>query len=264
MYLDLLGKTVVITGASSGLGSELAFEAARNGANLALLARREEELKNLKEQLIEQFPIKCHYFVVDVTNEQSLREAFLQIEDQFNGIDVLINNAGYGVFETVEQTPIDEMKRMFDVNVFGVIACCKLSIPSMKLKGKGHIINIASMAGKVSTAKAAAYSSTKHAVLGFSNALRQEIKKDNIYVTNINPGPMDTPFFNIADESGSYAKSVRKIMLDPQKVATKVVSLIGKNVFDVDLPWWMGAGSKFLTLFPRISNNLLIKFGNKK
>ncbi|MBP0724351.1 SDR family oxidoreductase [Bacillus sp. RG28] len=262
--MDLLGKTIVITGASSGLGSELAFQAAEKGANLALLARREEELKRLKERLVEQFPIKCHYFVVDITNEHKLREVFLQIEDQFNGIDVLINNAGYGVFETVEQTSLDEMKKMFEVNVFGLISCSKFSIPSMRLKGKGHIINIASMAGKVATSKAAAYASTKHAVLGFSNALRQELINDHIFVTNINPGPMDTPFFEIADDSGSYAKSVRKIMLDPQKVAGKVISLIGKNVFDVDLPWWMGTGSKLMALFPRISNKLLIKFGNKK
>jgi uncharacterized protein len=75
---------------------------------------------------------------------------------------------------------------------------------------------------------------------------------------------MDTPFFDIADESGSYAKSVRKMMLDPEKVAVKVISLIGRNVHDIDLPSWMGFGAKIYSLFPKISHHFMMKFGNKK
>ncbi|PGS48611.1 SDR family oxidoreductase [Bacillus sp. AFS041924] len=257
-------QTVVITGASSGLGKDLALAAAKKGANIVLMARREAELKNLKAKIQEDFPVKCHYFVVDVTDENAVYDAFQQIEEQFDGIDVLINNAGFGIFQTVEQMSLQEMKQMFDVNVFGVMTCSKLALTSMKLKGKGHIINIASLAGKIATSKAAAYAGSKHAVLGFSNALRQEVEKDGIYITNVNPGPMDTPFFDIADESGSYAKSVRKMMLDPEKVASKVISLIGNNIHEVDLPSWMGFGAKIYSLFPRASYYFMMKFGNKK
>ena len=262
--MRLRNQTIVITGASSGLGKDLAFSAAKEGANVVLIARREEELKNLKTKLEEMYPVKCHYFVVDVTDENLVYDAFHQIEEQFDGIDVLINNAGYGLFQTVEQMSLQDMKQMFEVNVFGVMCCSKLALSSMKLKGKGHIINIASLAGKVATSKAAAYAGSKHAVLGFSNALRQEVEKDGIFVTNVNPGPMDTPFFDIADESGTYAKSVRKMMLDPEKVASKVISLIGQDIHDVDLPLWMGFGAKIYSLFPKISHRVMMKLGNKK
>lgn len=262
--MRLSNQTIVITGASSGLGKYLAFAAAKEGANVAILARREAELKELKMKIEEDYPVKCHYFVVDVTDEMAVHDAFLQIEDQFDGIDVLINNAGYGLFDTVEQMSLQDMKQMFEVNVFGVMCCSKLALSSMKLKGKGHIINIASLAGKVATSKAAAYAGSKHAVIGFSNALRQEVEKDGILVTNINPGPMDTPFFDIADESGSYAKSVRRMMLDPEKVATKVISIIGQDFHQIDLPSWMGFGAKMHSIFPKISHRLLMKFGNKK
>ena len=262
--MRLSNQTIVITGSSSGLGKELALAAAKEGANIVLIARRELELKELKTTIEEMYPVKCHYFVVDVTDENSVYEAFHQIEEQFDGIDVLINNAGYGLFQTVEQMSLQEMKQMFEVNVFGVMSCSKLAIPSMKLKGKGHIINVASLAGKVATSKAAAYAGSKHAVLGFSNALRQEVEKDGIFITNVNPGPMDTPFFEIADETGTYAKSVRKMMLDPEKVAMKVISLIGQNIHEIDLPSWMGIGAKFYSIFPKISHRIMMKFGNKK
>lgn len=262
--MRLKNQTVVITGASSGLGKDLALAAANEGANIVLIARREAELKNLKSTLVEMYPVKCHYFVVDVTEENAVYDAFHQIEDQFDGIDVLINNAGYGLFQSVEQMTLHDMKQMFEVNVFGVMCCSKLALTSMKYKGKGHIINIASLAGKVATSKAAAYAGSKHAVLGFSNALRQEVENDGIIVTNVNPGPMDTPFFNIADESGTYAKSVRKLMLDPEKVAQKVISLIGHDIHNVDLPSWMGMGAKIYSLFPKMSHRFMMKFGNKK
>ena len=108
-------------------------------------------------------------------------------------IDILVNNAGFGIFKTFEDASMDEVKDMFQVNVFGLVACTKAVLPYMVNKNEGHIINIASLAGKLQP-EISAYAATKHAVLGFTNSLRMELANTDIYVTAINPGPIDTNF----------------------------------------------------------------------
>ena len=109
-------------------------------------------------------------------------------------IDILVNNAGFGIFKTFEDASMDEVKDMFQVNVFGLVACTKAVLPYMVNKNEGHIINIASLAGKIATRNQVRMQTTKHAVLGFTNSLRMELANTDIYVTAINPGPIDTNF----------------------------------------------------------------------
>ncbi|MEH7643564.1 SDR family NAD(P)-dependent oxidoreductase, partial [Bacillus pumilus] len=159
---------------------------------------------------------------------------------------------------------IEEMVSMFEVNVFGLIACTKKVIPEMKQRGYGHIINIASQAGKIATPKSAIYSASKHAVLGFSNSLRMELSDIGIHVTTVNPGPIATDFFTIADRSGEYVKNVEFMMLSADKVAGKVVSAMMTKKREINLPGWMNAGSKLYQLFPFLFEKVARKAMMKK
>jgi len=153
---------------------------------------------------------------------------------------------------------------MFSVNVIGLIACTSMVLPAMRQQQSGHIINIASQAGKIATPKSSVYSATKHAVLGYTNSLRMELSDFNITVTAVNPGPIDTNFFTIADENGTYVKSVKRYMLKPDYVAKKVVDSMLTSTREINLPQWMNLGSIMFALFPRLFEKVGKRALNKK
>jgi hypothetical protein len=134
----------------------------------------------------------------------------------------------------------------------------------MKAARSGRIVNVASMAGKIGTAKSTAYTATKHAVIGFSSALRQEVREYGITVSTINPGPIDTPFFDIADPSGGYVNNVRWMMLKPERVVKAMVKAAEKGTMEINLPWIAGAGAKWYQMFPRLADRLSYRMMNKK
>jgi hypothetical protein len=168
------------------------------------------------------------------------------------------------VFRYAHDATIEEVKGMFSVNVVGLIACTSMVLPLMKKQSSGHIINIASMAGKIATPKSSAYSATRHAVLGYSNSLRMELADDNVYVTTVNPGPIATNFFDIADEQGTYVKNVQRYMLQPDFVAQKITDAMFTKKREINLPRWMNAGSILFALFPNLFERAGKKAFNKK
>ncbi|MFC4324077.1 SDR family NAD(P)-dependent oxidoreductase [Litchfieldia salsa] len=248
----LKNKTIVITGASSGIGERVAYMVAEQGARPVLLARSYERLIEIAKKIKERTGVDSLYYKVDVSDSKAVETVFLDILDKTNKVDVLINNAGYGKFDHVVDATIAETKEMFAVNVFGLIACTKMVLPTMMANNSGHIINIASQAGKLATPKSSVYSATKHAVLGFTNSLRMELTSTNIYVTAVNPGPIRTKFFDIADESGNYVKNVERFMLEPDDVARKIVNIMFTSKRELNLPGWMNIGSVLYTLFPTV------------
>lgn len=239
-------KVIVITGATSGLGLELAKIAALEGFHIVLIARRLDRLKGLQKELGQQAG-SVRIFQADVTDRQAIEVVFNQI----GKVDVLINNAGVGYFTWAHEAKPDETKQMIDVNVTGLITCCEQVMPQMMARKSGHIINIASQAGKMATPKSAVYAATKHAVLGYTNSLRMEMGRFGIFVTAINPGPIATPFFEQADPGGTYVKNAGKFMLNPEDVARKIMDVVGRPVREVNMPRWMAAGSRIHSLFPK-------------
>lgn len=261
---NLNGFKIVITGASSGLGECIAYEVAKRGATPILIARRVEKLNEISIKIKEQYQIQAHVFSVDITNENEVENVFDKITQTIGEVDVLVNNAGFGIFKSFEETSLEEVKAMFEVNVFGLVTCTNQVIKFMRERNAGQIINIASIAGKIATPKSSAYAASKHAVLGLTNALRMELINTNIQVTAINPGPIRTEFFDIADISGNYVKNVGNIMLDPNFVAKKVVSTIGTRKREISLPNWMGLGPIAYTLFPKLFEKISASSLNKK
>jgi len=261
---QLRGKNIVITGASGGVGAEIAKLCAVSGANLVLLARSFDKLEQLQSELQQKYQVKVEVFKLDVSDTNQVQMVFHRIFDTIGDIDILVNNAGFGVFREAHEASIDEIKGMFEVNVVGLMACTSMILPKMRARRFGHIINIASQAGKIATPKSSVYSATKHAVLGYTNSLRMELADYNVQVTSVNPGPIATNFFNIADEQGTYVKNVQRFMLQPEYVARKVVDSMLTKTREINLPRWMNMGSVVYVLFPRLFERIGKRVLNSK
>ncbi len=183
---SLNGKVVVITGASSGIGAALGKLVARGGAITVLVARREKHLSDLAGEINGRGG-KAICIVCDVSHSAAAAEMMHNVLKEFGHVDVLVNNAGRGHFGSVEHTSDEIIRNMFSVNVFSLWNTVRPVLPSMKARGAGHIINIASMAGKVGYPYNSAYVSAKHACVGFTHALRSELLGTNIHATVVCP-----------------------------------------------------------------------------
>ncbi|CQR58000.1 SDR family NAD(P)-dependent oxidoreductase [Paenibacillus riograndensis] len=258
--MALQDKVVVITGASSGIGALTAQMLGKRGAIPILLARSEDKLKDTAAGIPGVFGL----YACDVTDEEQVQNTFADILRVYGRIDVLLNNAGYGKFAAFTDMESREFDDMMDVNYMGIVRCTKAVVPHMLERGSGQIVNVASMAGKIGTARSVAYTATKHAVLGFTNALRQELRRQGIIVSAVNPGPIATEFFRTADPSGSYEKSVARMMMTPEHVSKKIVKLIDKGKEEIDLPGFAAVGIRLYGLFPRLADKLTYNLMNRK
>jgi short-subunit dehydrogenase len=261
---NIRNKIVVITGGSSGIGAILAEKVILHGGTPILVARSEEKLRGVAGLIKSKYQMDVPYYIADVSNLNKVESVFQEILTTYSTVDILVNNAGYGIFQSFMDAPIYEFEEMMRVNYFGVVYCTKQALPSMIKMNKGHIINIASQAGKIGTPKSTAYSATKHALLGFTNSLRLEMKEHNIDVTSVNPGPIRTAFFDLADQSGQYTKNIAKYMLEPEYVADRIVRVMIKPQRELNLPQWMDMGSRLFHLFPNTMDRLVRGLLNKK
>ncbi|CAG7647574.1 SDR family NAD(P)-dependent oxidoreductase [Paenibacillus allorhizosphaerae] len=254
------GKIAVITGASSGIGALMAQMLAARGAIPILMARSERKLAEVAGTIKGTHDV----YVLDVTSADQVAQTMEKVIAGHGRIDILINNAGYGVFEPFVTASLDEFEQMMDVNYMGTVRCTKAVLPHMLKRGSGHIVNIASMAGKIGSAKSSGYSATKHAVLGMTNCLRQELVGTGVHLSAVNPGPIDTPFFDKADPSGNYVKNVKWFMLKPERVAAQVLAAIERRIPEVNTPLMAASGVKLYQLFPRLFDRIAYKLLNKK
>ncbi|HKM42942.1 MAG TPA: SDR family oxidoreductase [Limnochordia bacterium] len=261
----LRGKIILITGASGGLGEQVAYEAARQGASVIVTARREERLIAVREKCRDLSGREAFSHVLDVGDRMQISKVLNRIVGETDGkIDVLVNSAGFGLFESALDTPTNVTEEMFRVNVLGLIQITQKVALAMKKRGSGHIINISSQAGKMATPKSAVYAGTKFAVRGYSNALRLELKPLGIYVTTVNPGPIKTEFFDKADQDGSYLARIERWALETEDVAKKIVECMLTNKREINLPRLMEVGSRFYVTFPRLGDYLASTIFNWK
>ncbi|NER35936.1 MAG: SDR family NAD(P)-dependent oxidoreductase [Oscillatoria sp. SIO1A7] len=180
-------KTVLVTGASSGIGKETAKTLIREGYTVYTAARRIERMEDLFE--LGGIPIK-----MDITKDDEVVAAVEQIQRECGGVDILINNAGFALNGPIEDIPIDDARYQFEVNLFGLARLTQLVLPYMREKRAGKIVNVSSASGKIYFPLAAWYIATKHALEGWSDCLRLETKPFNIDVIIIQPGVIGTEF----------------------------------------------------------------------
>ena len=229
-------KVILITGASSGMGKVFAQQLAKEGHTVYGGARRIDLLKNLHKEGIKTIQL-------DVTNDESMQQCVNEILQKEGRIDVLVNNAGYGSYGTVEELPMEEAKRQIEVNVFGLARMTQLVLPGMRKQKSGKIINISSIGGKIATPFGAWYHASKFAVEGLSDSLRLEVKPFGIDVVVIEPGGVKSEWGEIAyqnlekttvntaygEMAGKFKQAFEKAM--PKNAAPEVIArLVSKAV----------------------------------
>lgn len=261
---SLRNKVVVITGATSGIGRSIALESAGRGASVILIARRKEKLDEIAAEARELSGSEAYSFATDMGKADEIETTFNIIKETVSHIDYLVNAAGFGKFETFIDSNVEDDAEMFQVDVLGLMYLTRLVGREMVDQRSGQIINFGSIAGKIPTTKSAAYSAAKAAVIQFSNVLRLELKPFGVKVMTVNPGPVYTNFFNVADKTGDYAKKVEEFMLDPDDVAWQVVHYFGSNKREINVPLSLATLAKLYNLFPTIGDYLSLKFASRK
>lgn len=210
-------NVVLITGASSGIGKSTVLELVHRGYTVYGAARRIERMDDLKEA-------GAGIVQLDITDDESIVTVVNQVIDEHGRIDVLINNAGYGSFGSLEDTPIEEAGKQYQVNLFGLGRLTQLVLPHMRKQGTGKIINISSVGGKVATPFGGWYQSTKFALEGLSDSLRMDVGRFGIDVVVIEPGAIDSEWLSHAMDH------LKKVSSEPYRNAAEHLSrLMYKN-----------------------------------
>lgn len=214
----LTGKTAIVTGASRGIGATIAKHLAYEGANVALAARKQEQLDEVANHIHDKYEGKALAVQTDVSNQASVRQMVQQAKEAFGNIDIYVNNAGLMLDAMVTNGSVHEWEQMVDVNIKGVLYGLHSVIPDMVKRATGHIVNIASVSGFEVTKTSTVYSATKFAVRALSMGLEKELAHTGVRVTNISPGMVDT-------DLSTQVKGKRQ-PLQPDDIAQAVVYAI--------------------------------------
>ena len=239
--------TILITGASTGIGHAIALETARAGHKVIATMRNPEKAPQLSETAHnENLPITI--LKMDVDSDTSVRNAFLQVFEQVDTLDVLINNAGIGWWGAIEDAPLDDFRQIMETNFFGVIRCIKAALPHMRKNKSGRIINISSVAGRLAGGAQAAYSASKWALEALSESLAQEVRAFNIQVNIVEPGIIKTPIvekLKVANAPSDYPHAQRldrlfdavmKQPVFPEVVAQKILEILNSPDYQLRHP----------------------------
>lgn len=218
--MDLKNKIAIVTGGTKGIGRGIAEALVREGLRVCISARHQDDINEAVKQLNSEANGRAIGRVCDVRDHDQVKALIDHAVQELGGVDVLVNNAGIGVFETVAETSPEDFRAVLETNLFGVFYCCHEAIPQMKRRGGGYIINISSLAGTNPHPRMAAYNASKFGLNGFSEALMQEVRHDNIKVSYIMPGSVNTEF------GGDSPSNEKSWQLTPDDIARVVVDLL--------------------------------------
>jgi len=245
------GRSAVITGASSGIGREIAVAMAALGARVAVLARRESELNYVANEIACDggiaVPVPC-----DVTQSDQLESAINYVADEFGRVDVLVNSAGIARPGRVHDARVEDLREMMDVNFFGAVHAIRAVLPMMLQGGYGNIVNIGSTAGRRADETLAGYCASKFAIVGYTEALRLELFGSGVTASLVMPGPVDTPMLE-NPEWQARASLLGGVVIPPSWVASAVIAAIAYGLAEVDVPLGASAVLKLATLFPDLT-----------
>jgi len=250
-------RAVVITGASSGIGEDVAFGFARQGARVALLARRKSMLEDLAGRINAKggraLAISC-----DVTKRSEVDAAIEHATSAFKHLDILVNSAGILIPAEVEKLKLADLERMMNVNVYGALNAIQAAIPIMRKQVSGSIVNIASLAGRRGISPLGGYSATKFAMVGLTEALRMEMFGTGIRVSLVMPGVIDTPMTTDAVIEDMELGSMPSFFKMPVRWVTwAVLAAAAFGLAEVDVPPGAAVGEKIASLFPGVTDAFL-------
>ena len=217
--MDLKSKIAAVTGGTKGIGYGIAEALLKNGARVFICARDKRDLNRAVEWLSKYGHVEGD--ICDVRSEDQVRMLLAECDRRLGGVDILVNNAGVGVFgKTVEELSGDEFRQVVETNLNGAFYACHYAVPMMKKRGGGYIFNISSLAGQNPHPRMAAYNASKFGLNGFSEALMQEVRQDNIKVSYICPGSVNTAF------GGDTPSEDKAWQLQPADVAQVIIDLL--------------------------------------
>lgn len=254
MQLDTYrGRAALVTGASSGIGRLLALRLAKEGARVALVARRESELEALAEEIRalsgEALVLPC-----DVSDPDQVSASAGRALEQFRAIDILVNNAGYGGQSTFLDWDMEDMERLMRVNYFGTLYWTKALLPQMVERKSGWLVFVSSVSGRIASPEKSAYAATKFAMTGFAEALSMEVEEGGVHLLTVYPGVIHTPFFN-AQMLQNMPEKTRKSMVEPDGLVDAIFGALAKGKRELTYPAGLAAGYVVRALAPEFLRN---------
>ncbi len=254
MRYTVQNKVAIITGASEGIGLAIARLLHRKGAKVVLAARRENRLNEAARELPGSLAVPA-----DVTKESDVRRLVDQAIEKFGRVDILINNAGLLIYKPMNDTSMDEIRSVMELNFFAQVVCARTVMPHFLTQGSGTIINLASVSGRVGFPNLGYYAASKFALTGFSETLRQEVASKGIHVGLVNPGTVYTPLTkDILEKAKARGKKVRYIQAED--VAESVLEAIEKRKDEVFVPFATHVLYGLHFFFPKFVEWLAWKF----
>jgi short-subunit dehydrogenase len=259
--MELRGTVGILTGASRGIGVYLAEALARKGVDLALAARSAEDLESTAK-IVRDLGVRAITVPTDVTKREDLEDLLARAIDELGPVDLLVNNAGVEHYDYFEEADLDVIEKVIRTNLIATEWLTRLVLPDMVSRRRGHIANIASVAGKTAAPYNTVYSSSKHGLVGFSWSLREEMKRYGIGVSVVNPGYVgDAGMFHDWSQGEKPPGLIKTVT--PQKVAEKTIEAIEKNKAEVMVTTGMANIVDILhAISPKLTTNVARRTGN--
>ena len=249
------GRVAVVTGASSGIGRATALELARTGAKVVLAARRIDRLETLAAEC-RALGTEALAVETDVSDQSSCVR-LIERASSLGDVDILINNAGFAIFDRIAQARPEDVRAMMETNYLGTVWCTQAALPGMLERRRGHVVAVGSITGIMGFAGMAGYGATKFALTGFMEALRDEVIDHGIGTSLVCPASTDTEFFVTGDRAKIPAASRLLATIPPERIARMIVSVIRSGRPRVVIPASASLYMRFKELAPRTAHYLM-------
>ena len=259
--MDFTNKVIVITGASSGIGKQVAIEFGKLGAKLVLIGRKKDKLEQTAMEL-KKFSCSTMICQCDVSKKNEVDTMTNLVLKKFGSVDILVNNAGFAIYGSVSDLSIDEIELQMQTNYLGMVYCIKKFLPSMLHRKSGHIVNVASVAASFGLPGIASYCASKFAMLGFSEGLKHELKNSGVDITVVSPIMVRTNFFD--HPSFENMPKYSPTSLDPKTVAKAVLKAANSKKLEIIVPSVVRSMVWMKHTFPFIINPIMGKSFKKQ
>jgi len=249
-------KAVVVTGASSGIGEQACLDFAKKGARVTLVARSKDKMEAIADKIKRNYQTHALVVACDVSKKEQVLSMNKQVLDELGHIDILVNNAGFGIFGSVNELSIEELEEQISTNLLGTVYCTKAFLPSMLSRKRGHIVNVASVAGSIGIPGMASYCASKFGMLGFSQSLYHELKGTGVGVTVVSPITVKTNFFN----HPSFKKTkphYSPIGLSASHVSKAILRAANSRRLEIIVPFYVRGAVWFTQTLPYLINPII-------
>jgi len=254
--VEIKDAIALVTGASSGIGAALCRDLVAAGARVALVARRAERLGALAATLPagRSVPFAC-----DVRDAEAIAPTIASVGEQLGPVDLLVNNAGIGRYLPFLETGPEDVRAILETNLHAALHFTRALLPDMLARRRGHIVNVASIAGRIGSRNHAVYCASKFALAGFSESLAYELEGSGVGVTLVNPGVIETPFFD-HESFATFPARARARAIAPEVVAAATVRAVRRGQFEVTVPRSYAVGTVLKTVAPGFFRRLMRRY----